>query len=237
MYRFKYLFGMNDTDINKTCILLPVLSKRILEYFKIEEFIKGKLYGAGNGKNFTLIHTGVGAGFVGDTVLYLKNTLCKNIILFGSCGLVQKKDCLDIGSIVIPVKCYSNESFTDMLLNNDNKNKFLLYPDEKLVDNLLIEGERIGITKAVCSTVSSLKLEEDRHNLIIKKEINILDMECSAFFSALNYTGLKGAALFYVSDIIKSLPFYNPNDSQKTVINSSIKKAAGFLFDFMQHLV
>lgn len=56
--------------------------------------------------------------------------------------------------------------------------------------------------------MSSLKLEEDRHEWLIQQGVDVVDMECSAFFSAAQYAHLSALAVFYVTDIIKDRPFY-----------------------------
>lgn len=56
---FKTLFGIDENDIKETCILMPILIKDTLKYFAIENFSRGSLYGTGDSKHFSLIHTGI----------------------------------------------------------------------------------------------------------------------------------------------------------------------------------
>ena len=89
MNKFETLFGVKESTIKSTCIITPFLRKGLLKDFGIKNFSKGKLYSTGNSELLTLICTGMGAALTGDAVLYLNNTSCKNIILFGSCGLTE----------------------------------------------------------------------------------------------------------------------------------------------------
>ncbi|MFH1578009.1 MAG: hypothetical protein ABIC18_02940 [Candidatus Omnitrophota bacterium] len=226
MKEFEILFGIKGSQVKENCILMPIITKNILKELKLKKLSKGKLYNSGNSRNFTLIHTRVGAGFTGDAVLHLKDTPCKNIILFGSCGLIPYQGNLSIGSLFCPSKCYSSEGFSNTLLKTDKLGSHVFYPDKSLLRSLLNTGQKTGINKAICLTIPSLKLEEEKLSLLIKKGIQIVDMECSAVFAAAKYAGIKTAALFYASDIIKTNPFYlSLTPAQETTLSSAIKKS------------
>ena len=92
---------------------------------------------------------------MGDAVLYLDHTPCRNIVLFGSCGAV---DGLNIGDLVLPYACYALESFSQMLLERRGKRK-VFYPDEHLLKTFWQANQELPIKKVKCLTVSSLKLE------------------------------------------------------------------------------
>lgn len=229
MTQFEALFGIKSPQIKKCCVLLPFLPKVILREFKIRNFKRGRLYGAGSNDYLTIIHTGVGAGFVGDTVLYLKETVCQNIILFGSCGLWNQSNKLSIGSLVSPLKCYSNESFSQMLLEKQIKAKYFC-PNRELFEGLIKIKLNAGIKEVVCCTVSSLKLEEGLADYCVGEGIDVVDMECSAFFAAAAYAGLRAAALFFATDIINKKPFYTElGFSLKLQLYFSIKNAVSLL--------
>ncbi len=235
MTQFEALFGIKSSQVRKSCVVLPFLYKGILRKFKIKNFKRGKLYGAGANDYLTIIHTGVGAGFVGDTVLYLKETVCQNIILFGSCGLWNQSNKLSIGSLVSPLKCYSNESFSEMLLEKQIKAKYF-YPNRELFESLIKVKLEAGIKEVVCSTVSSLKLEEVFADYCAGEGIDVADMECSAFFAAAAYAGIRAAALFFVTDIIKKKPFYTALGlSLKLQLYFSIKNAVSLLCELAKN--
>lgn len=234
MDKFTALFGLNRSLIKKTCLLMPLLPKGILAGFGINKLANGRLYNTGQAEGFTLINTRVGSSFVGDAVLYLKDTPCENVILYGSCGLVRKVKGLGVGSLVVPDRCYSQESFSQLLLGG-NKRPRSFFPDKALLESFLEFSSGIDIRKAICSTLGSLKLEEGMAGYFVDHNIEIVDMECSAMLAAADSIGLRAMALFYVSDIIKQEPFYfplKPGSQQK--IESSLKNSAKAICDFTQ---
>lgn len=232
MKEFSAIFGIKEPQIKETCILMPLLSKGILDIFRIRDFAHGKLYSSGNSDNFTLIRTGVAPALIGDALLYLKETTCKNVILFGSCGLLVKKQGLFIGSIVTPSQSYAYESFSDLLLNKDTAAK-VFFADKDLLNNFLSVKRKFAIKKVICATCASLKLEADLLPLFKKKEIKIVDMESSAFFSAASFAGLRAIALFYITDIIKKQPFYiDLEPDLKLKLSLAIKSSTSLLCNF-----
>lgn len=230
MNKFDKLFGVRAGQVRKNCVLLPCVNKDMLAGFGVKSLGRGKLYGCSNLGNFSLIHTGMSAGLVGDAVLYLKETPCENVVLFGSCGSLGK---LDIGSLVMPVKCVAQESFTEMLKGAQEPRVF--YPDNDLTEAFLQQYPDAGIKKATCLTVSSLKLEEERAQAFQDQGIDVVDMECSAFFSSARHVGLKAMSLFYVSDVVLEKPFYLPLSVQdKKTRDASMKSAVSMLCDFLK---
>jgi purine-nucleoside phosphorylase len=231
MTKFEKLFGMKESEIKDTCVLLPLVPKGALNEFGVKSLSKGKIYSSDNAEHFTVINTGMGAAFTGDAVLYLADTGCKNIILFGSCGLVKSSDGLGIGSLVAPVECCAMESFTDMLLKKFSFEAF--YPDKGMVESFLNNNK--GVQKVNCATLGSLKLEEENLGLFAEKDIQAVDMECSGVFSAARDKHLKAMAVFYVSDIINEKPFYekfSPEDEIK--LSGSIKSAIKSICSFVK---
>ena len=228
MSKFKTLFGIDVSRIKNTCILLPLLRKDVSKGLGVNGFSRGKLYSTGENRLFTVIHTGIGPGFSGDAVLYLKETRCQNIILFGSCGLVKEEKDLGIGSIVTPEECYAMESFTDMLLGK-RKGFKPFFPDSSLL------GKLPKAKKVTCATLGSLKLEENLTEEFVQKRIQVVDMECSACFSAAASIKKKALALFYVTDIINKKPFHEKLEhSDNKTLKDSIKSASCLLRDFIE---
>ena len=230
MTKFEALFGIKESEIKDTCVLMPLLLKGALDEFGVKKLSRGKIYSSGNARYFTLIISGMGAMFTGDAALYLSQTNCKNLILFGSCGLVKPCENIDIGSLVAPIECYSMESFSDLLLKNHNFKAF--YPDEVMVGSFLKINK--SVREVSCATLGSLKLEEDYLSLFSEKNIQVVDMECSGFFSAAIQKNLKAMALFYISDIINEKPFYRPLiDEDRVKLSSSIKEGLYSICSFI----
>ncbi len=231
MTKFETLFGIKKSDIKDTCVLMPLLLKGALEGLGVKKLSRGKIYSSGNARNLTLIVTGMGASFTGDAVLYLSGTNCKNVILFGSCGLIKSEKGIGIGSIVAPVKCISMESFTDILLKNHGLKAF--YPDRDMLGSFLNKNK--GVKEVNCATLGSLKLEEDNLGLFTDKDIHVVDMESSGLFSAASLKGIKAMALFYISDIINEKPFYRPLvDEDHVKLSSSIKEGIYSICSFIK---
>lgn len=230
MTKFETLFGIKESEIKNTCVLMPILPKSVLNLFGIKGLSRGKIYSSGNAKNFTLINTGVGASFAGDAVLYLANAGCRNIILFGSCGLVKSSSNMAIGSLVTPIECYAMEGFTNLLLKNNDFKTF--YPDKTMIESFLNSNK--DVQKVSCATLGSLKLEEENLDLFAEKNIQVVDMECSSLFAAGTHKQLKTIALFYISDIINEKPFYtefSPDDKLRLLssIASGVKSICRFV--------
>lgn len=231
---FQKLFGIKESQIKDTCILLPLLAKDVLKYLGINGLSRGKVYSSGNADSFSIIHTGMGPAFTGDAVLYLGQTPCKTIILFGSCGLVKQEKDLTIGSLVTPRKSYSLESFSSML-SGYKEGWEVFNPDKDLVEKFLVANKTCDIKKVTCATLGSLKLEDAYLGLFKRKDIRVVDMECSPLFSASSRAGKSAMALFYVTDIMGEKPFYvDLEDREKQTLSLSIKTAAHMLCEFIE---
>jgi purine-nucleoside phosphorylase len=235
MAAFERIFGVKSSSIKETCVLLPFLKRSVSEAFGIKTLSKGVLFAAANADKFTLIHTGMGPFFVGDALLYLSETPCRKVILFGSCGSTGLNPTLSVSALVTPRHCYSLESFSEML--SEIKTRWPIYsPDRKLLRKFL-GAFKEDVKEVTCATVGSLKLEEERADLFKKKSVDVLDLECSAFFAAARYTGLAALALFYVTDVITDKPFYEPlKPDEKTRLFASMKKAAVIIRTFIEGL-
>lgn len=236
MNTFSSLFGIRPSDLKNSCILTPFLNKRILKQLKIGTPSRGRLYETGSNDFLTLIKTGLGPALAGDAALYLKDTPCRNIILFGSCGLIRKTHGLDLGSLVSPLKCYELESFSGML-SNKNSHADICFPDDKMSRSLISASTGHDVIEVTNATVGSLKMEMDYIKFFDKISAQTVDMECSAVFSAAKSAGLKASALLYISDIITEKPFFaGPTDAETAILDSSVTKALDILCRFTKAL-
>ena len=226
MSNFKTLFGIEPSAIQKTCIVIPYLAHGLLKSLGIEGLKKGKLYTTANTDTFTFIKAGIGTLLVGDAVLYLEETNCQEIIYFGACGLVKETDTLTIGSLVCPKVSLSFESFTDTLLRYTNKIT-AQYPDQELFQFFLNNELAQKIQPVTGMSIGSLKCEESYTEFFDEKGIEVIDMECSAFFSAAQYIRKKAIALLYVTDIIGKKSFFEPLEPHDTLQISLAIQTAG----------
>ncbi|MFH1791949.1 MAG: hypothetical protein ABH885_08235, partial [Candidatus Omnitrophota bacterium] len=87
MTPFRALFGADKAEIRTACILTPFLNRAFLAGLNVGRPAEGRLYKTVSGKAFSVIQTGMGAPFAGDCVLFLRETACRDIMFFGSCGI------------------------------------------------------------------------------------------------------------------------------------------------------
>ncbi|VAW13715.1 hypothetical protein MNBD_BACTEROID05-123 [hydrothermal vent metagenome] len=222
---FKNQFGIDAQSIKPTCILTPFLYKGLLEDLEIKSLSKGKPYASGHGKNFTLIHTQVGSLFMGDCVLSLKKTPCKQLIMLGSCGLVEKTDHLDIGQIVLPIQSYEMESFSQML-EKKYINLNAHHANESLMNNLTPSSP---FPKVSCASLGSIKQENNYLNFFKKNGIEIVDMEYSAFLTASKHINIPACGILYITDIIGESSPFNLNSSSQQKIKTAQKEMSNIL--------
>jgi purine-nucleoside phosphorylase len=231
---FQSLFGIGKAQVQKTCVLLPLAAADILAGLGTPCLAKGKLYSTGNGRGFTAVRTGVGPALAGDAVLWLGETSCETIILFGSCGLTGLGDGLGIGSLLCPTACYAAESFT-VLLEKKSDAWDAYRPDSRLLGTFMESAGPAGVTPAICLSIGSLKLQDELLPLIRSKGVQAVDMECASVYAAARHTARRAVALFYASDIIGEKPFHSALSRQDTsTIHSSMTKAGRLLCDVIE---
>jgi len=233
---FKTIFGLNQDEIQETCVLLPHLPKGILNYLRVPQLSRGKIYASGNNHHFSVIHTKIGAPLCGDAVLYLKSTRCENIIFLGTCGLINETDRLDIGSIVCPEDCLEMESFSQALVGM-NKVENYSYPEDRLLNNFLECAQEIGVCRTKGVSFGSLKLEEQYIGYLTKRGIEVVDMECSALFAAAQNIKCRVFSVMVCTDIVGKKPFYRTysQDDQES-INGAVKKTAEMVYQFVAEM-
>ncbi|MBF0620126.1 MAG: hypothetical protein HQL19_08160 [Candidatus Omnitrophica bacterium] len=216
MDQFKYLFGIESASVKKTVILLPFIPGNALELLGVPKLAKGLIFAAASTETFTVIKAGMGAGFVGDAVLYLKNTSCENIIFFGACGLLHPKDGLDIGSLVTPVKTWAMESFSNILADRIEE-PLCATPHEGLLA-AFTQKTGLNLPGVHCVSFASIHEEARFTNTFQKLGAEIIEMECAAFFLAAQKTHKKAMALLFISDVLTHKPLsraHAPEDKQR----------------------
>lgn len=232
MINFKTLFGIEASAVQNTCIVVPFLAPGLLKILGIETLKKGKIYSSANTATFTFIKAGIGALLIGDAILYLEQTNCRDIICFGACGLVEETGPLTIGSLVSPKECLSFESFTDVLLRHTNKIT-TQYPDQDLFQSFLKNDLEQSILPVRGMSIGSLKCEDSYREFFIEKGIAAIDMECSAFFRAAHAIQRRAVALLYVTDILGKKHFFEPLEPQDRLrIDAAVMTACGIMSAF-----
>jgi len=228
MNTFSKLFGISKNEIKKDVIITPFLN---LDYFKSDKDnkrSKGFLFEVINEDYFSVIKTGVGAPFVGDAVLYLEGSACERLYFLGSCGAVTD---LEIGDLVVINKALNLESFTYIL--NKSLNADFVNIDNNLLNNLYSYYR--SIKKAAIASVGSLCLQSSIKDYLVKSNIDVVDMESSAFFSASNKLGLDSLAILYITDIIQDKLFCRDLAKKESdIIKDSRRKAVSLICQFIQ---
>jgi len=228
MPNFAEFFKCHPQEIKKNCIFVPCVNKTLLEGFKIKDYSNRDFYGIGQADRFTLLNCRMGAGFCGDAVLALAETACESLYLFGSCGAVKRNTQINLGSLVMPYESVSLDSFSSMLNNKLDFSQFFK-PDHGLSEKLIQSASK-SISKVRCATLASLMLETQFKDQLVEQNIDVVDMECSAFFQATEHIQRKAAGLFYVSDILDEIsPFASCDDEQKAKIENGRKNGQRIL--------
>lgn len=236
MSEVQNVFGIKKSEIRKTCVLAPVISKDLIAKLNIPNFARTNFYACGSNEHVTLIHTLMGASFVGDAVLHLAETPCERLILFGSCGLVTSAPSLKLGTIVTPFESYAMESFSD-LLNNEKKQVDSFAADNDFLNKFLYCLRKENIPSVRCASFGSLVLEEKHKDFLLEENIQVLDMESSAFFFAAKHTHKKAVALFYITDILRDKPVFKPlSDKDQSLVTQSRSQAIDYLVTFINYI-
>ena len=209
---FKTLFGIDPATVQKACIIMPFDIPKAAEQLGVKTISKGRVFSTGQGKGLTLIISGMSAGFVGDCVLWLKDTPCEQIFFLGTCGLIHTtKDDLDIGTLLTPGTIHAFESFSDIITGNVKD------PEPVEADTSLIKAMKLKIPTCSCVSFASLHEEERYMPLFEQLGADVIEMECSAFFLASRKIQRPASALLVVSDILGKILFsskLSPDDKK-----------------------
>lgn len=228
MNAFQRLFGINPKEIKEDVIITPFLN---LEYFKISNknrIDKGLLFEVLTQKYFSVIKAGIGSPFVGDSIVYLKDTPCKRVYFIGSCGAVSN---FDIADLVLVDKVLAWESFSEML--GHSPSHFFMQAENNLSKSFLELNK--DLRKAKAATLGSLSLQKKVLPLLKRQKIDVVDMEVSSFISATKYFKLPGLALLYVTDILVSKPFFRDlSREERRIIQESRQRAILLICNFIR---
>jgi len=229
MNTFQKLFSVTPNQIKENVIITPFLSPNLFRQNSNINSSKGLFFEVLNEEKFSVVRCGMGTVFVADAVLYLRQTRCKRVYFLGSCGSVSS---LALGDVVVAQKVFAYESFTETISNKFAKTN--VGPDRELIRNFQ-KYNKGKCKKVALATVCSLCLEEERVFPFKKNNIQVVDLEVSAFYSAAKYSGLSALAILYVTDIVKKKPFYRkfaPSDSE--LIRDSRTQAISMLCKYIQ---
>lgn len=224
-------FGIEPLEIRKNCIICQVCDSMLFKNLGKAKRGSGFFSKIMNYEKATVIST-KNNFLVGDVVLQLKNTLCENIVLFGSCGGAGD---VKIGDKFIVKKAFNFESFSEMLEMRRAPDTY--YPSTILFKEFTDKNSGGALLHVKCATTSSILLEQVYGEWFNKNKINAVDMECSSVFSAASSVNKKAIALLYVTDNIASnKPFDTQmEDAQKEKLLLARKSLAQAVCDFINN--
>jgi len=220
---FKDYFGIEKDDMRKNCVLcqsydLPLFSKEAQNGFFVKTAQTEKATVIALKNNF----------LAGDTVLYLKNSKCENIILFGSCGVCGD---MESGDLIMAAKACNLESFSKML--TFEKTPDFVKANEELTAEFYAKFPYEDLISSNSACVSSLALEEQYIDWFKKNAVYAVDMESSIVFSAARAIGVRAACFMYAADHIEKSPVgHELSQNIKNKIAAARKKLAKMVLDF-----
>jgi purine-nucleoside phosphorylase len=221
---FKDFFGIPLSKAQSSCIIcqnydMPLFSKEASNGFFVKTANEGKATVIGLKNNF----------LAGDTVLYLQDSGCKKIYLFGSCGGVGD---IESGDIVTIDKAYNFESFSKMVMRDAKPDFFV--SSKELSDDFYGKNLYEDLIKTNSACISSLLLESRYVNWFKENEVCAIDMESSIVFSAAKEIGAQAVCFMYVADHIEKNPLgQSPDEKMRKRISSARKNLARMIMDFI----
>lgn len=230
MSSFQSLFGVPAETIQSTCILTPFLPKALRTALALPPLKNGNPYATAQGNRFSLIRTQIGAPYVGDAVLYLKETRCKNIIFVGACGALPSVG-LTIGNLIVPADALALESFCQLLTHSS------LHP-LKITANASMHQQFIEMTPTLlarpmhAASLGSIHLETNYISYLKDYHIDVVDMECAAFLHAATSIHRPAIALLYITDILSQTSPFDITQ-HTTLINTTLNTISKVLFKWL----
>ncbi|MCX5781490.1 MAG: hypothetical protein NT145_02125 [Elusimicrobia bacterium] len=227
---FFKLFGTPKEEIKLHCIICPSNDQSLFSSNKSCKQSRGLFFSVLNTSFASIISTRNNF-LIGDCVLALKDTACKNIYLFGSCAGTGN---MNIGDKVIVENSYSLDSFTQMTKNSNNFE--VCSANKELLDKLISFGANENLMSVNCATVSSLLLEEKYLGYFAEQKISCIDMETSIVFSAAALTKKNAVSLLYVTDILSKKKFHEAlSQKEKSSILNSRKSLSNLIINFIKN--
>ena len=222
---FQKIFGLPAAEIQPVCILAPFLMPGMLRALGVQVLEPGYPYRSGNGKFGTLIHTRMGAGFVGDAVLFLRECPVKALFLLGSCGAVRDDPALALGTVVVPDEAMSLDGFA-ALRDGLRQPGPLSHPAPALLSLANRHPQTANILQIHAASMNSVFLEESWQADLRAWNRDVIDMETAAFFLTAQAAGLPALAVLYITDILsKSHPYLGMNDDERHLIRGGADQA------------
>jgi purine-nucleoside phosphorylase len=211
---FRDFFNMGAENVKRNCIICNEFDIGLFS----NDIKKGLFVKTANFENCSVI--ALKNNFLaGDAVLYLKETQCENVMLFGSCGGCAN---IEIGDLVLIEKAYNFESFSDMATSNRHWTG--IEASKEIFEEFYRQNRDERIIRTNSAACASLILEKKFLGFFKENNISALDMESSIIFCAAKEIGVKFGAVMYVSDHIENKPFGSVLDMKNKMELSQARK-------------
>jgi purine-nucleoside phosphorylase len=222
---FKKFFAISPEEFSENCI---ICQSSDLSLFA-DNARNGLFVKTAKIKNATII--GLRNNFAaGDSVLFLENTPCRNIILFGSCGVCGD---IDLGSPIAVEKSYNLESFSKMALCKSERSFEYSNASKEFNENFFAKNPNLNFIKTNSACVNSFILQPQYLDFFKEKNIGAVDMESSIVFCAAKIAKINAACFMYASDHIEKYPLgKNLAEPSKKRIGNTRKKLAKAIAEF-----
>jgi purine-nucleoside phosphorylase len=206
------VFRCEPSRIAPNVLLTPIWSHEVfLAEASLEETITPEVvYSLSyQGRQFTLVRSGIGAPLTGDTVLALGCTPCTRLVFVGSVGGLVPG--MTIGDLILPTESVSGDGFSTYLSPGPlGTNSFLTTakPNQELLDLLdrvaepVHKDHGVTLTKGtIFSTDCVIAQFHHIREMVDNYHCIGIEMETSAVFHAAELAGIRGAALLQISDL------------------------------------
>ncbi|MCA9179639.1 MAG: hypothetical protein KDB14_34525 [Planctomycetales bacterium] len=214
-----------DANLSSSLVLFIKREKRLPEYERLLSSPKPMgavftgLTGKYQGHSVLVLATGVGPGQIGDAVLAVN--LCDSIALYsGTCGGLSEE--LAIGDFVCPTWAVCGDGFS-MFHGCNPFETVASDPTVALgVRNWLRSSHlpcKAGTTFTTCTVVSEAEPNFWDH---VTAQCLAIEMGAAAFFAACQTTGMRGAAMFWVTDLpLHGASFFDALTTEQTEVKEN----------------
>ncbi|MEW5693090.1 MAG: hypothetical protein AB1765_07325 [Candidatus Hydrogenedentota bacterium] len=204
---FSFLCGIEESILGDIIIISPCITFSDLKIFSknITYKFSGNVYRGCNlnmgRNNITFIKSPQGATFIGDLILSLSRNNYKAIIFFGYAGLLKD---IAAGTLFIIDTAYNGEGFSRYILCTKTFDVKILdnyHPDPELKEKAkqIFKDALVGsiyTTGSFCMEFLNRKFIK----AVKGGNIDLIDLEVSAFYSACAYKKLKSIGFCLATD-------------------------------------
>jgi purine-nucleoside phosphorylase len=243
---FEFCFGCESSFFPEKAIISPVFPLKLFsEHCRIISSFKGKMYSGflaeKNGHSIVVITCGIGDRLLGDAVVLLGQTVCKEMFFLGTCGGFRDTN---IGDVIVADSVFPGEGFSRYFSEQFDLETLLVQEsmisvDKDGIERLkgFIDGHYPEIkvnTGPVFSIGSLLAEEKDFLMGLEQKGFAGIEMELSAFYCASKNVNINSSGILVVSDMPVEKPLYEFQDKQdKQIYYKTVKDVAKLSIEYI----